>query len=316
MTIFITGGAGYIGSHLTKHLTETGIFPTVFDNFTGENLFPKINGAKYINLSLDSDEAEGHLVSEFQKTSNNIVIHLAGLKSVEKSMANPEVYNRANFNSTEKLLKAMQVANLDNIIFASSAAVYGGSTKIVSEENEANPLSYYGKVKFREEKLISDIQIRKPKHFSILRFFNVVGAASIELREQRGGNIFPMFEKCIKNNEIFKIFGNDYQTYDGTCVRDYIDVRDVAYAISRTVQEAKNKNLGVLNISSGRGTSVLELVNLLSAQLPLVYEYFPRRDGDIPELVGRNLKAKRNLKWSPQFSIEQSLASSFSKNLE
>ena len=118
------------------------------------------------------------------------------------------------------------------------------------------------------------------------------------------------------SNEIFKIFGNDYQTYDGTCVRDYIDVRDVAYAISRTVQEAKNKNLGVLNISSGRGTSVLELVNLLSAQLPLVYEYFPRRDGDIPELVGRNLKAKRNLKWSPQFSIEQSLASSFSKNLE
>jgi len=307
LTIFITGGAGYIGSHVTSQLAQLGIFPTVIDNLSGANLFPKIKGARYIDLALDSEEAEQRLFFEFERAYSAVVIHLAGLKSVEKSMKDPELYSRMNLGSTEKLINAMREAEVRCFVFASSAAVYGVDAKIATEQISSQPLSNYGKVKLQEEKLIQ----KRLKHFSILRFFNVIGAMSKEFREKNGENIFPTLAKCISNKEVFKIFGNDYPTIDGTCVRDYIDVRDIAYAVVKSVDKGKASSSDILNISSNRGTSVLQIVDSLSRHFDIDYKFLNRREGDVPEIIGINAKAKHILKWEPKISVEESLESSF-----
>jgi len=312
MAIFITGGAGYIGSHLVRALVAVGEKPVVIDDYSGENTFPKCAEATYLVLSIYSKESKTILKEKFSKEKKNVLIHLAGLKSVEKSLLAPQTYLQMNLGSTRNLLEVMELVDFKCVIFASSAAVYGPQNAIVSEESSTSPISNYGQIKLREESLIQAFCKKKLVNFALLRFFNVIGASSQDLCERKGGNIFPMLQHSLKNNTTFKIFGNRYPTIDGTCVRDYIDVRDLVDTLMLSLRYLESKSIGVMNIASGHGASVLEIVKLVSAENSLEFEFAPERSGDIPELVADVQKLKKMFQWAPKYSVSDSVNSSFS----
>ena len=311
MGVFITGGQGYVGSHVTRLLALQGKNPTVVDNNSGSNVFPLIPGAKYVNASINEDSSIQVLTDLFATDPEGIVIHLSGLKSVEKSISNPELYSKINFGSTVNVLKAMKNAGLHRIIFSSSAAVYGQRESHVTENSPVTPISQYGKIKLEEEQIIKKYVNEFSAKSAILRFFNVVGCAVPELREINGGNVFPMITQAISRQKKFKIFGNKYNTADGTCVRDYIDVEDVAAAIEKAISKIQYSDLGVLNIGSGKPTSVLEIVKKVNQLHNFEYEITDARAGDIPQLVANISRASTDLDWIPRYGIDKSINGSF-----
>jgi UDP-glucose 4-epimerase len=311
MGVFITGGQGYVGSHVTRLLALQGRNPTVIDNNSGSNVYPQILGAKYVNASINDDSAIRVLTDLFTSDPKGIVIHLSGLKSVENSISNPELYSKINFGSTVNVLNAMKNAGLNRIIFSSSAAVYGQGNSYVTEDSTLAPISQYGKIKLQEEQIIKKYVNDFSGRSAILRFFNVVGCSIPELREINGGNVFPMIAQAISYQKKFKIFGNSYNTPDGTCVRDYIDVEDVANAIEKAISKIQDSDLGVLNIGSGKSTSVLQIVKKVNRLHNFEYEFTDARPGDIPELVADISRASTDLDWIPRYGIDKSIKSSF-----
>jgi len=311
MGVFVTGGQGYVGSHVTRLLALQGKNPTVIDNNSGSNVYPQLLGVKYVNASINDDSSIQVLTDLFATDPEGIVIHLSGLKSVENSISSPELYSEINFGSTVNVLNAMKNAGLDRIIFSSSAAVYGQGESYVTEVSPVAPISQYGKIKLEEEQIIKKFVNDFSGKSAILRFFNVVGCAMPELREINGGNLFPMIAQAISHQKKFKIFGNKYNTQDGTCVRDYVDVQDVANAIEKAVSKIQYSDLGVLNIGSGKSTSVLEIVKKVNQLHNFEYEFTDARSGDIPQLVANISRACTDLDWIPRYGIDKSINSSF-----
>ena len=312
MTIYITGGQGYIGSHLTDWLNRRGEKIVVLDNNSGNNRFLQFPNVKYVNVSLEQNSAKEILLHEFKRSKGNFVIHLAGLKSVGASMANPELFNEINLTATKNVLDAMKESNMNRIMFASSAAVYGNSSRSVDEFSLTNPISNYGKVKLAEEEMILSANQEFIENIAILRFFNIIGAAESGLREKFGENIFPKMLQAINTNESFQIFGSNYETSDGTCERDYLDVRDLCRAISEIIRKFESKSIGIVNLGSGSATSVFQLVNSVRAVQDLKYKFEEKREGDIPTLVANIERVKELVQWSPKYSLEESILSSFS----
>ena len=311
MAIYITGGSGYIGNHLVHALSQHAEELIVIDNNSGKNQYSRKNKVKYIDISLHQSGAREILVHEFLKTKNNCVVHLAGLKSVENSERNPDLYTHINLNATINLLSAMEQGSVDKFIFSSTAAVYGDNIRLADETSLTNPISQYGKVKLKEEELIKKAGLNSLSSYAILRFFNVIGAQSASMRELSGGNIFPQLTRAIERRETFRIFGNSYPTLDGTCVRDYVDVRDLVIAISKTINLLNHGPVGVLNLGSGIETSVLQLVKKVMDVKSFNYEIAPARNGDISTLISDVTKAKSVLNWIPNYSIEDSVNSVF-----
>jgi UDP-glucose 4-epimerase len=312
MAIYITGGSGYIGTHLTNYLSGTNEELFVIDNNIGENHYAQINGVKYLDVSLHEPSAPEILVKYFSKTKNNLIIHLAGLKSIEKSIANPDLYIELNLASTKNLLTAMQKTSISEIIFASSAAVYGNQ-KSVDENEDVLPISVYGKVKLLEENLIQNSKLKFVNNYAILRFFNVVGAEKPTMREIRGGNVFPQIQKSIEENLPFRIFGKNFPTKDGTCVRDYVDVLDLVKGIYLCMETLNSTSPGIVNLGSGIGKSVLEIVEKAASVRRFEHIYAPPRVGDVPTIVSNITKAQKILKWQPRITIDESLHNSFSE---
>jgi UDP-glucose 4-epimerase len=313
LSIFITGGQGYIGSHVTKLLVSEGFEPIVLDNRSGSNQFPKVLGAKYFDVSINDASALNKLVEIFASETEGTVIHLSGIKSVSNSFQNPTKYLENNLGSTSNLLKAMEISGLHNIIFSSSAAVYGGANTQVAEDSPTTPISEYGNIKLKEEKLIEEYVSKFSGASAILRLFNVVGCGANEFRETHGENIFPMITKAILQKKDFYIYGKNYESVDGTCVRDYIDVEDVASAILKATLEIRKSNVGVVNIGSSEGTSVLQLVKKVNLFQNLNYKVDNPRMGDIPALVASISKAKDLLDWRPHRTLQESIKNSFFK---
>ena len=311
MAFYITGGSGYIGTHLANLLRLTGEQIIILDNQSGQNKFPIIKTVKYVHLSLNEDHAQKTLEAHFKQTKSNYVIHLAGLKSVEISVTEPAVYSQNNLKSTINLLAAMEHASVDKLIFSSSAAVYGNRLRYVDEKSPVKPISQYGKIKLLEEELIHKAGNKFLSSYAILRFFNVVGAENIAMRENFGGNIFPQLTKAIQERKQFKIYGNKYATVDGTCIRDYVDVRDLASGILNTLELLNNSPLGIFNLGSGLETSVLQVVEKVLQFTEFDYLIGPPRKGDISSLVANITKSNKILKWSTRFSLDESIYSSF-----
>jgi len=311
VTIYITGGRGYIGSHLTEALVSHDEVPVIIDDSSGANRFPRIQGAKYLDFSLNEADASNKLIQQFERNRPTVVIHLSGYKSVEISITNPNLYEETNLKSTENLVTAMTKIGVDKIIFASSAAVYGVGKSRVNETASTNPISTYGEIKLAEEKVLARFSKDADANIAILRFFNVVGASSNKFREINGGNIFPMLYQAINQKKIFKVFGSTYPTNDGTCIRDYIDVRDLIAAILICIERLNGSNIGIMNLASGRGTSVLDIVRKIKNLCEFDFEAIKPRAGDIPELVADISKARSELSWSPIISIDESIKSSF-----
>lgn len=325
MKILITGGAGYIGSHtILEVLDKTNWEVISADNYLRStadtfNRIKNISGKQVKNYDIDlcSLEKTKKIFSENKDIKG--IIHFAALKSVPESVANPDLYFHNNNESLKNILTCIKEFGIKNFIFSSSCSVYGNIDKLpVNEETPLQPAqSPYAQTKKDGEKILSEFSKNNPEIHSIaLRYFNPVGAhPSGKTGENPIGkpdNIVPAItQTAIGKLAQFSVFGNDYNTRDGSCIRDYIHVSDIAHAHVLALQalfESKIKNnFEIINLGSGNGVTVLEAIKAFEkvSGKKLNYKIAPRRAGDVEAIYSDSSKAKAMLGWAPKYNIEE-----------
>jgi UDP-glucose 4-epimerase len=313
MKILVIGGAGYIGSHVTRELLDRDHQVTVFDNLstgTRENLQL---GATFVHGDILSSES---LRAVFG-SSFDAVIHLAASKAAGESMTNPEKYSINNIIGTLNILNAASEAGVGDIVFSSSAAVYGEPRYLpIDEDHPTEPENYYGFTKLQIEGFLRWYDKLKGIRFAALRYFNAAGydaEGRIKGLEQNPANLLPVImEVAIGWRESIRVFGDDYDTEDGTGVRDYIHVSDLARAHAAALNYiVSEKQSLTVNLGSESGLSVLQLIEaarrISDQQIPA--EIVERRPGDPGKLVASSAKAKKLLGWEARESDVESLVS-------
>jgi len=306
MNVLVIGGAGYIGSHVVKELMANGHKVTVFDNLSSglrQNLFPE-NDFIYGNILIPSD-----LDAAFER-GFDAFIHLAAFKAAGESMIKPEKYSTNNITGTLNILNSAVNHNCLNMVFSSSAAVFGSPKYLPIDENHPKqPENYYGYTKLSIEEFMTWYSQLKGLHFAALRYFNAAGYdvdGKITGLEQNPANLLPIImETAVGMRPEMKIFGNDYDTPDGTCIRDYVHVNDLASAHVKALEYivSKKENLK-LNLGSETGTSVTEMVEAarhITGQ-EIKAEYVERRPGDPANLVATSRLAHEVLGWKAKYS--------------
>ena len=303
--ILVVGGAGYIGSHVVKALRDAGRKPVVFDNLsTGlrENLFPEI---PFIHGDLLIPEQVRAAMRGIRS-----VVHLAALKAAGDSMLEPERYALHNLNGTVNLLHAAGTAGVRHFVFSSSAAVYGEPQYLPLDENHpTEPANFYGQTKLQIEMLLSWFSRLRNMRYAGLRYFNAAGYdpdGEVRGLEKEPNNLLPLvLETLFGWRENLEVYGTDYDTKDGSCIRDYIHVSDLADAHLRALNflEEHDEDL-VLNLGASKGSSVLEILNaakkVSGRDLRIIHS--DRRPGDPAVVLASAEKAGRLLEWSPAFS--------------
>ena len=318
MKVLVTGGAGYIGSHTCVELLEAGHEIFVVDNLSNghEVALERVRGItncelQYINADIRDSNALSKIFSTFKPEA---VIHFAGLKAVGESVADPLLYYDVNVGGSISLLEAMSKAECNNIIFSSSATVYGVPKYLpYDEEHPTNPVNPYGRTKLIIENIINDwTKVDTKRRGTILRYFNPVGAhESGQIGEEPIGipnNLMPFIAQVANGQrEYLNIFGNDYETADGTGARDYIHVVDLALAHTSALNQNKLNNFEILNIGGGKGTTVFELLKKFEETSAVVikYKYLPRRNGDLAAFWADSSKAFEKMDWKPERSIKK-----------
>ena len=305
MRILVVGGAGYIGSHVVKSLLDEGMDVRVFDDLsTGQriNLFPK---AEFIEGSILDTNA-------LEKAMQGIdgVVHLAAKKAVGESMERPELYAENNLIGAVNLLNAMAKQGVKYLVFSSSAAVYGMPQYPKLDENHPlNPINFYGFTKLEMERLMQWYDRLKGIKFVALRYFNAVGydaGGDVRGLEKKPQNLLPVImETLVGERKEMSVFGDDYDTPDGTCIRDYIHVSDLADAHVRALRylSAGNESQS-LNLGTGKGNSVLEMIQTTERVLgkKVNYKISACRAGDPAVLMALSDKAEQLLHWTPKQS--------------
>lgn len=304
--ILVIGGAGYIGSHVVKSLLEENFNVTVYDNLsTGQrcNLFQE---AKFIEGDiLDVEKLEKTMSEGF-----DAVVHLAAKKAVGESMEKPQMYAINNICGSINIFNAMVNNGVKNIVFSSTSASYGMPQYMpLDEKHPINPMSFYGFSKVEIERVMEWYSKLKDFNFIALRYFNAVGYASdgsIRGKEINPQNLVPVIMEVITGKrEIVHVFGNDYDTPDGTCIRDYIHVEDLGRAhvaaIKKLWQEPKSH---IINLGTNKGTSVLEIIKSTERVTgrKVNYDFAPRRAGDPSIVIATNDLAKELLGWEPKYT--------------
>lgn len=310
--VIVTGGAGYIGSHVCKIISKNGYNPIVYDNLsTGHRKFVKW-GPFIKGDIIDFKKIKSVLL----KYKAHAVIHLAAFANVRESLAQPYKYYLNNVYGSLSLLRAMKEAKINFIVFSSSSSVYGSpNTKVIDEQTATNPINPYGLSKLFFEKILNDISMETEIKFIALRYFNAAGAdkdleiGELPLVERR---IIPIAIKSAFNGPKLKIFGKNFKTPDGTAIRDYVHVEDLAkghlLALNYLLSGGKSN---LINLGSGKGCSIKEILNLLNQRSVKVnYDYHDKINGEPDKLVASNKKAIKILKWRPSHNIEQILDSS------
>lgn len=320
MNILLTGGAGYIGSHTAVELLNSGYNVIIADNFS--NSSPKVleriheitgKEAKLYEVDVTDKDA---LSTVFKENSIDAVIHFAGYKAVGESCRLPLKYYRNNLDSSLTLLETMEEYKVNNIIFSSSATVYGGdNTAPYNEGMKTGPCTNpYGWTKLFIEQILKDYTVSNSSFSAVLlRYFNPVGAHSSGLiGEDPNGipnNLMPYISQvAIGKLDHLNVFGNDYNTPDGTGVRDYIHVVDLAKGHVAAVNYVlNNKGTEVFNLGTGTGYSVLDILHSFEKACghPIPYEIAPRRDGDIATCYSNPVKAFEKLGWKAQLGIDE-----------
>lgn len=308
--ILVTGGMGYIGSHTVVQLIEAGYDPIIVDNLCNSkrevlNRIAKITGKTPLFYEYDVHD-EAHLTEVFDKHEIFAVIHFAGLKSVGESVQKPELYFDNNIGSTKVLLKVMEAHGCKNIVFSSSATVYGNPKRVpIFETDEVggttNP---YGETKLQIEYMLKDLaKADKTWNIVLLRYFNPIGAHKSGLigEDPQGipNNLMPYITQvAVGKLKELKVFGSDYPTVDGTGVRDYIHVDDLANGHILSLKKIENNpGLVIYNLGTGLGTSVLELVHAFEKanNIKIPYQIVERRPGDIAECYANADKAYKEM---------------------
>ena len=310
--ILITGGAGYIGRQIINLIDKKKFNIVVVDNLntTKKNYLPKNIKVEKINI-LNKKKLE----KLFSIYNFDGVIHLAAKCVVSESQKYPDIYYKTNIIGTKNIIKYSKKFKVKHFIFSSSCSIYGNSDGIVKENNKKKPVSYYGKTKLIGENLIKRSFKNTKIKFVILRYFNVVGA---DLKNKIGeiGDKDRLFnnisKKVINKNFNINIYGNDYKTKDGTCIRDYMHVYDLAkiHLICLKKFEHIRKSLE-LNCSYGKGYSVLDIVKsfekIAKRKINLIYK--ERRNGDTEKVIASNKKLNKFIKWRPKFNKLDSMVS-------
>lgn len=308
MKILITGGLGYIGSHIAHLLKDKAV---IIDNQVNS----KLDYKKFLPLShvYISDLNSSICDKIFNKYEIKGVIHLASLKAVEDSVSQPLKYYKNNFLASIELLNSMEKHSINKLIFSSSATVYGNIyPSPLREDLLPRPNNPYGNTKVLIEKLIEDYSMSNKKFKAIsLRYFNPIGAnISAGLADRPLGkpkNIMPILIDCILDNKKFNIFGNNYKTKDGTCLRDYIHVIDVAMAHIKALKSLNKINGHVpINIGIGKGLSVIELINIFEKinKVNISFNFASKRKGDSAISYANNNLAKKILNWKPKYTYK------------
>ena len=313
-SVLVTGGAGYIGSHLCKLLAAEGWTPVVFDNLSTGNAWAVKWGPFVEGDILD----EAALAAAFAAHRPDAVMHLAALSAVGESMADPERYYRVNLQGTLNLLGAMRRAEVGKVVFSSTASVYGTPQETpIPEGHPLHPINPYGSSKLMAERLLFDFERSHGIASVALRYFNAAGAdPECELGEERAQetHLIPLALKvALARQPTLDLYGRDYRTPDGTCIRDYVHVTDIARAHVLALAYLDRGGAGIaLNLGSDSGFSVLEVLDALrrvtGRDIPTVDK--PRRAGDPDELVSDSTAAREILGWRPAHSDLDSIAGS------
>lgn len=309
-TVLVTGGAGYIGSHVVRELLGVGYRVKVIDDFSSGHR------SRIANLPINFFEGKFQDLNILTRALVDVdsIIHLAASKSVEESVYDPEKYYRDNFFGTMKLINEVCQWQIKRFVFSSSAAVYHPIPNAqLSEDSLLGPPSPYGLSKLLCEKLFELFSKVSQIQFTSLRYFNVIGSGAPNLGDTSTFNLVPKTLQRIENGLAPVINGNNLDTPDGTCVRDYIDVRDVADAHVRALENNfPSKGLITYNLGSGQGFSVLEIIDSILKEIGVVVspEFEPSRLGDPSYLVASFEKINRELGWEPKYKIGEMIKSS------
>lgn len=320
-TILVTGGAGYIGSHTSVELLEAGYDVIIVDNLVNSSKeaverVKTITGKDALFYEFDlRDKAK--LDALFSNHEIDAVIHFAGLKAVGESVEKPLLYYQNNLDSSLVLLDVMQTHEVKQLIFSSSATVYGNVPYpyVETQQTGVGVTNPYGRTKFMIEEIMRDVAASQPEAiFTSLRYFNPVGAHPSGLigEDPQGipNNLMPFIaQTAVGIREKLRIFGDDYDTVDGTGVRDYIHVVDLAKGHVAALS-LDTPGFDAINLGSGKGTSVLQMVHAFEKACghDVPYEVVPRRAGDLPEFYANAKKAKQLLNWQTEKTIDEMCA--------
>ena len=312
MKILVTGGAGYIGSHIVLELCDEGYGVIVLDDLSLGNESSVDKRAEFIKGSTLDKKILKKVISEI-----DAIIHLAAFKSAGESMINPTVYTQNNIEGTLRLIDVMSSYNKKNIIFSSTAAVYGNPQYLpVDENHKTNPINYYGFTKLMVENTLNWYKHLNGFNFIALRYFNAAGydkEKRILNLENKPQNLIPIVMECAAGiRRSMQIFGDDYNTPDGSCVRDYIHVVDVAKAHISAVKrllEKDTESFEVFNLGMGVGVSVLEMIHAFkeATGIEIAYTIAPRREGDVEAVYADTTKANTILGWKTEKSLKDAM---------
>lgn len=317
----ITGGCGYIGSHVVIELLKKKIDVVIFDNLSNSSIetidkIKKVTGCSPKFFEGDIRNAYD-LKKVFDQYNIGSVMHFAGLKSVSESYLMPEQYYENNVNGTINLIEIMDLNNIKNFIFSSSAAVYDENLEppFIEDSINLSPISPYGKTKLSVERYLQELPIKENNwSIIILRYFNPIGAHSSgiigECISKNSENLMPAIIKTAKKEKkVLRIYGDDYATKDGTCVRDFIHISDLVSGHIESLKYSfkKAKNLEIFNLGSGVGHTVLEVIKTFESVngVPIPYKICDRREGDIAVSLADISRAKKTLDWYPKKSLSE-----------
>ncbi|MGW0606329.1 UDP-glucose 4-epimerase GalE [Streptomyces sp. NPDC002644] len=315
MSWLVTGGAGYIGAHVVRVMAEGGERVVVLDDLSTGSADRVPAGVPLVTGSVLDGPLLERTMREHEVTG---VVHIAAKKQVAESVERPLYYYRENVTGLQTLLEAMTATGVGSIVFSSSAAVYGmPDVDLVTEDTPCAPINPYGATKLTGEWLIAAASRAHGIRSAALRYFNVAGAAAPELADTGTSNIVPMVFARLDAGEAPVVFGDDYPTPDGTCVRDYIHVMDIAsahLAAARRLAGAEEGTALVLNIGRGEGSSVREMIDHIlkvTGHEDLAPETGPRRPGDPASVVASSERIAAELGWSARHDLDDMIRSAW-----
>ncbi|MEN9753542.1 MAG: hypothetical protein RL670_1233 [Actinomycetota bacterium] len=315
MSVLVTGGAGYIGSHVARLLAMRGERVVVLDDFTAGVASRAAEHARE-TLDLSAPDAVERLRDVIARHEVSAVIHLAARKQVGQSVEQPEWYYQQNVGALANLLLAMRASNVTRLVFSSSAAAYGmPDVPTVDENLECHPINPYGETKLIGEWMVAAAARAWNLRAASLRYFNVAGAGWPELADTAVANLVPIVFAAIRTGQKPKVFGTDYPTSDGTCVRDYVHVHDLAEAHLSALDylESEQRPHSVFNVGTGVGSSVLEVLAEIKRVSGIDFEVDlePRRAGDPPFLAADVSRIKQTLGWSAKLGLTEIIESAW-----